>query len=120
MRRATWVLGCLAVSMIAIISGCGGNDSGSGGGGGSSVDLSTPKAAMKTVAAAMNRGDAATIKEASINGDPAFIDMITKMVASTKSLQDAAVAKFGDAGKNIVQDRMPDFDKAFDDADVKE
>jgi len=114
MRRGTWVIGSFAVSCHALLCGCGGSSSGG------STDLSTPKAAVKTVADALRRGDAAALKNATINGDPAFIDMMASMMSSTKTLTDAAVAKFGDAGKTISNSKMPDFDKSLDNADVKE
>jgi hypothetical protein len=100
--------------MLAMLAGCGGGSSGGG------TDLSSPKATMKTILDAMRRGDSATIQAASINGDPQVIDMMTKMGSGMSALRDAAVAKWGDAGKDIAGKGMPDFDKSLENADVKE
>lgn len=108
----------MAVGLLATITGCGGDSASSGSA--SSSDTSTPKAAMKTMAEAMRRGDTAVVKAVTINGDPKLIEMMTTMMASEKTLADAAVAKYGDAGTLAEGKMMADFDKELASAEVTE
>jgi hypothetical protein len=109
MRSVRISIGSVFVGMcLAALIGCGG-------------DTSTPKGAAKTMIDAMKKGDAATVKSVTVNGDPKFIDMMVAMVSSNQQLQDAAVAKFGADGNSIGEAKMlGDVDKKLDDAEVKE
>lgn len=86
-------------------------------------DLSTPKGAAKAFANAMEKGDAEAAKRASTGGNPAVVESMAKAMGSSKKLRDAAVAKFGDEGKNIMgqeNNEMAELAKTVDESEVKE
>lgn len=85
-------------------------------------DLSTPKAAALVFAKAMEAGDAAGAKAASIcNADGAkFLEVMTDIIKNGRKLEEAAVAKFGDAGKNLGNMESMDMAKNLENSEVKE
>lgn len=81
------------------------------------TDLSTPKAAGKTFATALKAGDAETAKASSTGGDPALIDTMATAVKNMYAVNDAAIAKFGEAdGKTVMGDSGQFDPKSFEDA----
>jgi hypothetical protein len=92
----------VVVLCVVLIGGCNKND------------LSTPKSAAKSFATALEAGDAEAAKAAS-TGDPKMVEGMAKAAASMKRLRDAAVAKYGDAGKSIAgDDNFSDMAKNID------
>jgi hypothetical protein len=85
-------------------------------------DLSSVRATLRTFAAAMERGDVAGVKLVSIS-DPKsdkLLDAMVPTVGSMKRLNDAAVKRFGEAGKSIASDKAKgmEFAKSVDDANI--
>ena len=72
------------------------------------VDLSTPKAAAKTFGQGMSEGDADAVKAAAIaNGEQEqALDALVKVVTNFKQVEEAGVAKFGEAGKTIANQQQ--------------
>jgi hypothetical protein len=68
------------------------------------VDLSTPKAAAKTFGQGLSDGDAETVKAAAIANEDQVkaLEALVRAVSNFKKVEEAAVAKFGDAGKSIA------------------
>ena len=98
-----------AVVLMGMVVGC------------NKVDLSTPKAAAKTFAHAVDKGDADTAVAASTGADPKTMTSFVSFVSSMKKLQDATKSKFGQDSMGGQQ--MPSFadmEKKVDEADVKE
>ena len=85
-----------------------------------SDDASTPKGAMKVLMDAMHRADADAVKAASINGDPQLIDLMCALTTATTKSRDAAIAKFGDAARDVFPDTWAQAGKSIDDAVVTE
>ncbi len=83
-------------------------------------DFSTPKKAAMTLAQALEAGDAAAIKSASVGADPQVIDALAASMSAHRALADAATAKFGPAAKGFDNDRgtLHDFAKRLADADI--
>lgn len=74
-------------------------------------DLSTPKKAATAFARAVQRGDMAAVKAVSIGEDEDYkiIESLSHLIDAGGKLQDAAVAKFGEAGRQATQDVQSDF-----------
>jgi hypothetical protein len=72
------------------------------------------------LAQAMQQGDAAGIKAASVGGDPQVIDALAASMAAHRALADAATAKFGAAAKGFDDDSgtIRDFAQRLDEAEV--
>jgi len=103
-----------AASLLAtmiFLSGCGNSNSDS---------ASTPKKAAMALAQAMQQGDAAGIKAASVGGDPLVIDALAASMVAHRALADAATAKFGAAAKGFDDDAgtLRDFAQRLDEAEV--
>ncbi|HSU67291.1 MAG TPA: hypothetical protein VLJ39_10485 [Tepidisphaeraceae bacterium] len=88
----------------------------------SKSSLSTPKDAAKTFATALVNGDTETANKASTGADPKTVESLVKAASNMKKLQDAAVAKFGDQGKDVSgggeESNFADLPKKLDDAEV--
>ena len=84
------------------------------------ADLSTPMEAAKSFGAAMQNGDAAAVKDASINVKPELVDGMCDMMKSSKALHDAAVAKFGQDGEGFGSSAKADINAQLKDAKVDE
>ena len=84
------------------------------------ADLSTPKSAAKSFGEALQNGDAAGVRDASLNGKPELVDGMCNMMKSTKALHDAAVAKFGPDGESLGMGKQADFTKQLENAKVEE
>src|SRR5580692_1401648 len=109
---ANMVLSKSAAPLLAttiFLTGCGNSNSDSG---------STPKKAAMALAQAMQHGDAAGIKAASVGGDPQVIDALAASMAAHRALADAATAKFGAAAKGFDDDAgtLRDFAQRLDEA----
>lgn len=76
-----------------------------------SPDLSTPKKAATAFAKAVQRGDMAAVKAVSIGEDEDYkiIESLSHLIDAGGKLQDAAVAKFGEPGRQATQDVQSDF-----------
>jgi hypothetical protein len=83
-------------------------------------DASTPKGAMKVLMDAMHRADADAVKADSINGDPQLIDLMCALTTATTKSRDAAVAKFGQAARDVFPDTWAQAAKSIDDVQVQE
>jgi hypothetical protein len=101
----------LAVALL-ILTGCGTSDS--------TDNYSTPRKAATMLAQAVQQGDAAGIKAASVGGDPQVIDALAASMSAHKALADAATAKFGPDAKGFDNDAgaMSDFAQRLNDAQV--
>jgi hypothetical protein len=72
------------------------------------VDLSTPKAAAKTFGQGMSDGDIDQVK-ASVLADAdqtKALEALVKVIANFKKVEEAAVAKFGEAGKTVASQQQ--------------
>jgi hypothetical protein len=82
------------------------------------------KDSIKKLATALKEGDGATAKKYVDENENSqkMIEAMAKLTHASQGLQDAAVAKFGDEGKNIGAGRMgggaPHFDKDLDEAQI--
>jgi hypothetical protein len=88
-------------------------------------DMSTPKATVVSFAKALNDGDAAAIKTLCTGTAKQVqtIDAVGEMVAASKRMQTAAVAKWGDAGKKLGGEMASGSDellKSVDKLEIKE
>lgn len=74
-------------------------------------DLSTPKKAATAFARAVQRGDMAAVRTVSIGEEEDYkiIESLAHLIDAGGKLQDAAVAKFGEPGRQATQDVQSDF-----------
>jgi len=74
-------------------------------------DLSTPKKSASAFAVAVQCGDMATVKAVSIGEEEDYkiIESLSHLLDAGHKLQEAAVAKFGEPGKQATQDVQSDF-----------
>lgn len=89
------------------------------------VNQSTPKDTVISFAKALDAGDAASIKQLVTGTDKqvAMMEGAGNMMSAMKRMQDAAVAKWGDAGKAIAGEMGKPSDeilKNIDKAEIKE
>lgn len=109
------------IALLCMLTACSKQTSTSGST--NSVDLSSPKAALKSYGEAMKRGDPTAARQAVTGADPKSIEALAELGGSRNRLSEAAVAKFGDAGKTIAgggeESYGQAFDKMLDDAEVK-
>lgn len=91
-------------------------------------DLSSPKAALRSFFAAMDKGDTAMLEKTVLFSKEAdkqkeekdILGAMTDMVVAMNKLADAATAKFGPGGKEIVADHpTQDATKRLEEAEVK-
>lgn len=85
-------------------------------------DLSTPRSAAIVFAKAVEEGDMTTAKSAATvsEGSDAFMDAMGSLVKSSKKLEAAVIAKFGDAGKQIISAEKKDVAAELNAAQLKE
>ena len=89
----------------------------------SAQDLSTPKSAARAFTEALDKGDAAAARAAAITDEKnvAFVDVMTEFMKETRRLNEAAIARYGDAGKEVGgAEAEKDLTKYYDEAEITE
>jgi len=89
-------------------------------------DESEIKDAANAFGLALSKGDAAAAKKVATSDDPTvgFIDSVAPMIGASNKLNDAAIAKYGDDGRNVsmlagVATNLANLTKLSNEAQVK-
>lgn len=86
-------------------------------------DLSTPKSAARVFTEALDKGNASAAHAAAITTEKnaAFVDVMAEFMKATHKLNEAAIARYGDAGKEVGgAEKEKDLTKYYDEAEVTE
>jgi hypothetical protein len=84
-------------------------------------DLSTPKKAAVSFAKSIESGDMANIKATSVGTDDDYklVQSIVGLIEANKQLRAAAIAKFGEEGKQISTEDLSNISKQMEAGDEK-
>ena len=86
-------------------------------------DLSTPKSAARAFTEALDKGDATAARAAAVTDEKnaAFVDVMTEFMKETRKLNEAAIERYGDAGKDVGgAESQKDLTKYYDEAEITE
>jgi hypothetical protein len=115
------ILVTFAIFAALLVGGCEKASAPAPSGAGASPDLSTPESAAAAFATALDSGDAAGARAASVgtDQDQQVVEKMAHVAGEMRSLHDAAAAKFGDAAAAQIVQKPASISESIKGAAVK-